>query len=319
MKMKNPLVSVIIPTNNQRELLRECLESFAEREYDPVELIVVDNGSKDGSREMVRSEFPEVRLLTFKAERGLGYITNRGIMAAKGEILAVGFNNDEVMKPGWIATLVDILQTNSDVGIVGGLRIQYQERDIVDSAGGRLTIFGQKNYNGSSVSELPDADLLFVDFVEVPVFHRDILDDVGLLDENYHFYSEDTDFCLRAGNCGYNVAVSLDAISYHRRGATSSQSEMSRYFSERNRLRVLLKNLCISRLIPILVFWYVIRFPIKISLILLGRGVDDRGLATKERWATRVRHIGLFLSAIWWNVRHLDETLKHRSKVRASS
>jgi GT2 family glycosyltransferase len=315
MDSQTPLVSVIIPNYNGKDLLRECLESFGERNYHSVELIVVDNGSDDGSVEMINTDFPNVTLVEVPNKHGLGYVYNVGVKEANGEILVVGFNNDEVLVPGWISKIVEVLQTNDGVDIVGGLRLKYDERDTVDSAGGIITLFKQKNFTGKRRDEITEQPLRFVEYVEVPAFHRDLIEEIGYFSEEYEFYAEDLDFGLRANRAGYQVATVMDAVTYHHRGATSSKSVWARYYNERNRLRSLLKNLPLRRLLPILMFWYLIGFPVRVLQVLLGKGVDDTNSTFIESLRFRGAHIRAMLSGIWWNVVSIKQTLRLRESM----
>jgi GT2 family glycosyltransferase len=300
----SPLVSIVIPHYDERELLRECLEGFAERKYDPVELIVVDNGSSDGSKRMVRKEFPSVELVEAPASAGIGRVNNLGLQHATGDVLAFDFNNDEVIEPGWIQRLVTVLQNDPDVGIVSGLRLRYADRSTIDSAGVEFDRFGkQTNYSGSPRDRLSGEARRSVDFVEVPVFHRELLQEIGTVDEEYYFYAEDADFCLRAKRAGYDVVVEPTAVSYHRRGASIEMSPQSRYYSTRARIRLFLKNFHGIQLLFALTWWWLLR-PVWAGVGIL--------LDTSLTLGTRVKHISAMFRALAWNVRYLRQTLAAR-------
>ena len=100
-----PVVSVITPTWNRRDLLRECLRSLAAQTFLDREVIVVDNGSSDGSAEMVLAEFPQVVLIRNAENRGFCAAVNQGIRQARGRYVAL-LNNDAEADPGWLEELV---------------------------------------------------------------------------------------------------------------------------------------------------------------------------------------------------------------------
>ena len=131
-----PLVSIIIPNFNAKEMLRECLNSIQSQRYKNHETIVVDNGSIDGSPELVRKEYPRVILI--QAERiGIGQASfgracNRGIRAAKGDIIVTMLNNDMTVDEGWLEHLVAALELNG-VGVVGGKIYNYGSTVIQDA------------------------------------------------------------------------------------------------------------------------------------------------------------------------------------------
>jgi len=314
--MASPLVSIVIPHFDERELLRECLNGFNQRRYDPVELIVVDGGSEDGSKAMVEDEFPEVTLLEAPPNVSFGRANNIGLRHASGDILSFTFNNDEVIEPGWIEKIVEVLESRTEIGIASGIRLRYNDRDVLDSAGITYNVFGkQRNYSGRKHDALQKDQLHYVDFVEVPVFRREVLEDVGYIDEDYEFYGEDVDFCLRVKKCGYEIVVVSDAITYHHRGATTQQSVQARYYMERSRLRMFLKLFCVSKLPPTLLYWCLVRLPPKSILILLGYGVKDSELGPVERLHERGRHVLMLYAAIWWNLCDLPTTLRERAET----
>lgn len=311
--MVNPLVSIIIPHYDERELLQECLEAFEDREYEPIELIVVDNGSSDGSRQMVRENFPEVKLVEVPEDASFGRVNNAGLEAAAGDFLCFTFNNDEVIEPGWIRKIVDVLRDNPDIGIASGLRLRYDQRDIVDSAGVVYNAFGkQSRYAGKLHEKLSNQKLRSVDFVEVPVFRRELLEEVGYVDEAYGHYAEDADFCLRAKQRGYEVVTVLDAITYHRRGATTKRSRESFYYMDRSRLRLIVKLFPIQMLLPSLLYWCVIRPVPKSLLFLAGVRVKDDSLSLFGKLAVRARYVRMIYAAMWWNLLNLPQTLHER-------
>src|SRR5215472_9508374 len=112
-----PRLSVVIPTWNGAELLEGALASLRRQTYRDFEVIVADNGSTDGTRELLAARFPEVRVVALGDNRGFAAATNAGLKAAAGEVL-VCMNNDVVAEPGWLAALVAALDQRPDVGSV---------------------------------------------------------------------------------------------------------------------------------------------------------------------------------------------------------
>ena len=116
------LVSVIIPNWNGKKFLRDCLDSLAQQTHHPCEVIVVDNGSKDGSVEYLQSDFPVVRLVRFESNTGFSVAVNAGIRAARGEYIAL-LNNDTIVEPTWLSEMVRVMQNHPELGSTGCKKI----------------------------------------------------------------------------------------------------------------------------------------------------------------------------------------------------
>jgi GT2 family glycosyltransferase len=309
--VSDPLLSVVVTNYNERELLQECLASFERRTYDPVELVVVDDGSTDGSREMVRSEFPDVTLCDAPPDGGMAAVINTGLREASGEVLCANFNNDEVITPRWVAAVVDALQ-RPGVGVVGGLRIDYENRDVVDSAGAVFDAVGrQQNYMFEPVSAVPDG-IRPVDFVEVPVFERELLDTVGYFDDAYGYYGTDVDFCLRAKQAGYDVVMTPEARSFHRRMSSMPPTADTRYYLRRNKLWAFLRYLPAWQATACFLYWGVLRALRETKDIALGRTYVTLGPDVPEPTDSRFAHLAALYRAVLWNVVRLPRHIADR-------
>lgn len=316
--MTDPLVSVVIPHLDERELLRECLESFEDREYEPLELVVVDNGSTDGSLEMLRSEFPHVELVEVPSDAGMGRVNNAGLERASGDVLAFFFNNDEVIRPGWIRRLVEALQDDPDLGVVSGLRLRYDDPETIDAAGAVVDGLGRtEDLSGQPREVLDDTELRSVDYVEVPVFERELWEEIGPIDETYEFYSEDADFCLRAKERGYDVAVVPDAVTLHRRGGSrGGRSAEFLYYRHRNRIRMFLLRMPFPQVLLVTLWWAVVEPVVLTGFALAGR--TPYAGATNDVWdvRTNVGYVGAIARALLWNALQLPDTLRTRRAQR---
>jgi len=311
----NPKVTLIIPNLNGKKLLKKCLTSLKKLNYEDYEIIVSDGGSTDGTCEMIKRDFKNVRLIKEKGA-GIGRSNNLGIKAATGEIIAFDLNNDEIFHKDWLKKLVEVLLSSPEIGIVGGSRIVYGTRNIIDEAGYRFNILGMAhNNNGLSLEQLPKEPEV-VDFVGIPVFRRNLIYRIGMCDEQYHIYNEDSDFCLRANRAGFKTLWVPTAISYHRRHSTiSSQNGNKTYIFIRNNLRFFIKNLPFRLLLTSL-FFQVIIFPyLKIFYSILFYKMS---IFRSKRFLSvlYVKNVPLyfisFLKGLWWNIKNLESTLSLR-------
>jgi len=316
---KYPTVSLIISNYNGKGLLRDCLESLLNQDYPGTyEIIVVDAGSTDGAPDMVEKEFPKVKLIR-ERRIGIGKAINIGLSVAKGEILAFDINNDEVFLPNWLSTLVDALLSYPNAGVVGGVRLLYGTKDIIDEAGITFHYLGIPSSHIceklSDISQKP----MKVEYVGAPLFHRELLNVVGLCDETYFLYAEDEDFCARVKKAGYDVLLIPQAISYHRRNVTIGQVKpLSVYYERRNHIRFIIIHFPLLRMFLAL-FWYVIiltaieTFTFIPFLRRLVSSKESR-LSFLSQRATK-QNFRAIIAAICWNLRNFKSTMSRKQKV----
>lgn len=240
-----PSASLIVLNWNGRELLARCLPSALAQDYPDAEVLVVDNGSTDGSLEWLASAYPQVRLLP--QERNLGYAggMNAGLRAAQGEVIAF-LNNDVILRPDWLRRLAEAMADDERIG-VAGCKLLYPEGNLIQHAGGILRYplalpdhYGFRQPDTGQFDEIKD-----VDYVTGAAFvaRRQMLDQIGAFDEGFYFYFEDTDLCFRARAAGWRVVVVPQAVAVHLESATAVRDSPSYYaLFHRGRLRFVLKH-----------------------------------------------------------------------------
>jgi GT2 family glycosyltransferase len=212
---------------------------------DQYEVIVVDNGSVDGSVDLVRHQFPEVRVV--EAGRNLGFAggANLGWQHSGGRVLAL-LNQDTEPQPGWLASLTSALD-DQQIGVVGS-KILEQDGITLQHAGGYFEWpvvegehFGRGERDLGQYDQASDVD--FVTGAALAV-RRDVLDQIGPMDEGFFpGYYEDVDLCLRARQAGYRVVYQPSAVVLHRESSSFSEVPQGRGpIVLRSRLRYILKN-----------------------------------------------------------------------------
>jgi GT2 family glycosyltransferase/glycosyltransferase involved in cell wall biosynthesis len=242
-------VSMVIVNHERRDLLRMCLASLerALRTVDEdTELIVVDNGSKDGSIELVHEHFPEVRVVALDRNEGFAGGVARGIAEARGEWIAV-FNNDTTIEPDAVATMLEAGRSHPRVGSVAAQMRFADRRGVLNSAGLELDRLGiaADRLVGTQVSELTEQEPyeVFGATGGAALFRREMLDQVGGFDETFFAFFEDADLAWRAQAHNWRALYAPGAVVYHHHSATAQHGSPAKlYLVGRNRIRTLAKN-----------------------------------------------------------------------------
>ncbi len=237
-------VSAIIVTWNKKDLLAACLDSLRTQTRPADEIFVVDNGSTDGSRELVRDYYPDVALITLDHNTGFAYANNVAIQQATGDYIAL-LNNDLVLEPTWVKAMAAALEANTSLGSCASKMLLYHQRDTIDSAGIDFLIGGTgRNRAGGLRDAFPfdQPGYVFGACAGAAIYRRSMLREIGSFDETLNTYYEDVDLAFRAQLAGYDCLYIPEAVAYHHHGA-SSDSRRRDYFLARNSLLVLLKNM----------------------------------------------------------------------------
>jgi len=243
-------LSVIVLNYNCLELLRDSLRSLeAASPGLTQEVIVVDNASSDGSADMVRAEFPNVKLIANSANLGFTKGNNVGIAVAKGRHILL-LNNDTTVSPGAFATALELIESNPGIG-AAGLKLLNADGSLQLSCR-RFPSFQQALFNRHSLltklfpenkfsksylmTDLPRDEMRDVDWVSGAclLVRREVLDEIGPLDERFFMYSEDVDFCYRVWQAGWRVTYFPQATVTHYIGQSTGRARM-RPIIERHR------------------------------------------------------------------------------------
>lgn len=242
-----PTVAVVLVNLNGADHLRICLDSLSAQDYPgELEVVVVDNASRDRSLDMLAADYPWVRVLPMETNTGFAPAVNAGVRAVEAQCVVL-LNNDARVDRNFVRELVRRYDPSSGAVCVGA-RILSWDGDEVDFVEGALNYYGMgtQNFYGSPVAGVPVQDgqeLLFACGGAMLVDRRTFLD-VGGLDPQFFAYFEDVDFGWRLWILGHRVVLATDAVAYHRMHGTSSRFPLhQRYLLyERNALRMIMKN-----------------------------------------------------------------------------
>jgi N-acetylglucosaminyl-diphospho-decaprenol L-rhamnosyltransferase len=213
-------VDVVIPTHDGWELTERCLQQLA-RQTVAHTVIVVDDGSSDGTAASVRQEFPSARVVETGANLGFSVACNRGAQAGSGEVIVL-LNNDVECPADFLERLVAPLAADARVGAVAAVLVQ-PENELVDSVGltADRTLAGYPRHHGRPIADArKPTPVLTGPSGGAGAYRRAAWEEVGGLDEGVFFYLEDLDLALRLRSAGWESAVALGARAVHR-GAAS--------------------------------------------------------------------------------------------------
>lgn len=233
---------------NRRDDTLECLDSLRRNSYSNHKLIVLDNHSTDGSVAAIRTAHPEVQIV--ELEQNLGYAgnNNRGITLAMqlGADWIFLLNDDVILDGECLAKLVEVGESDCQIGILGPLVYHHDEPDIIQSAGGMLGKYWTSLHLGQN--EKDQGQFPSVHEVEwisgcALFVHRKVIEQVGMLDPNYFLYWEETEWCLRASRAGWKIVHVPQAKLWHKGVQRNYKPKpYVTYYLTRNQLFTLAKH-----------------------------------------------------------------------------
>jgi len=246
----NPFVSIVIINWNGIRFIDKCIKSILSSTYKNIEIIVVDNGSTDGSPEYVSKKYPNVKLI--KNARNLGYARacNIGIKYAKGDIVAI-LNNDVWVEASWLEPLIKML-SNPKIGVTGPV--------IVDSSNKvqNLGYLLHPSCYPIAVSVNNQHERLELDYISgaAIIARKETLMEVGGFDEKFFAFYEDADLCFRLKTKGYDCRICKSSKIYHIGSASWSKFRLWQFVtSENSRLRFIVKHFGLIRLLKSLLVY----------------------------------------------------------------
>lgn len=297
-----PLVSIVVPNWNGMAFLEKCLQSLMSLTYPKYEVIVVDNGSSDGSTDFVRVNFKGVRLIANDRNLGFAKGSNIGIRASRGGMIVL-LNNDVVVDPVWLSELVKATVASPKIGVASGIILRSKSSDVVWSAGNRIDAFTGYHWRvdyGKKLREVRDVD--DIDYMSACALlaKREVVERIGLLDEGYFFSGEDADWILRARKAGYEFRLVVAAIAWHEGSATSRTVMKERYYwNSKSNFRFLFKNFPLGYLFTALFFQLILS---PLFEVLFARRPSA--------------YLLLKFKAFAWNIANLPRTMFERKKVK---
>lgn len=256
----NPLISIIIVNWNGKNNLKDCFGSLFKINYISYEVIVVDNGSKDGSVNYIKGvQKKHKNVILIENSTNLGFAEGNNVgytNYSKGELVLL-LNNDAIVDENFLGILVEKINSSKKIGAVQPKILMYPKKEIIDSAGsyfnwsGFLYHFG---HNKPDQDKYNKEDQIFSMKGACMLFRREVIDLVGLFDPSYFAYFEETDLCQRIWMAGYKILYVPSSQIYHKGGETAKHlnNEFVQFNSYKNRIYTYLKNFQIGTILKIL-------------------------------------------------------------------
>lgn len=313
--MPCPLVRVIVVNWNGREYSGECLRSLRNQTFSDFEVFLVDNGSTDGSVEYIQENFPGwVKVLANARNEGFSGGNNRGIRGVSGKYVVL-LNNDAQADPRWLEELVKVAEENPQAGMLACKIYLQGGAKIIDNVG--HLIYRDGLNRGRGRLEVDQGQFENLEEVLFPsgcaaLYRREMLEEVGLFDEDFFAYGDDTDIGLKGRLAGWKCLYVPRAIVHHRYSQSSSAySPLKAFYVERNRVWIAVKYFPLSILL-VSPFYTLLRF------ILQGYGaLTGRGAAGKfSREYSPLKLLQILMKAYVAAIKGLPKMAKKRKEIK---
>ena len=256
-------VSIVIPNYNGKHFLEDCLKAVFEQDIKDQEVIVVDNGSTDGSLEYLNT-YPGVRTIVLDKNYGFCRAVNEGIKAAKSDYVIL-LNNDTEVEKKFASELLKAIKSDEKIFSCSSKMVQFHDREAIDDAGDYYCALGWAfgRGKGGRVSDYEQSVDVFASCAGAAIYRKKMLESLGYFDEDHFAYLEDIDIGYRARIHGYRNVFAPKAVVYHV-GSGFSGSTHNAFkvkLSSRNNVYLAYKNMPFLQII------------LNIPFLLLGHGI----------------------------------------------
>ncbi len=238
-------VSIVVPNWNGMRFVGMCLDSLAQLDFEGHEVIVVDNGSVDGSREMIEKQYPWVRLLKMPDNMGFAIACNEGIKASNAEYIVL-LNNDIEVTSDWLKELYEGMERYPECGMGTTKMMFLDNRDVFYNTGDLFHSWsagGGRGQGEKDTGQYEEEDYVFGACAGAGIYRREFFKQVGLFDEDFFIFAEDVDINMRGQLKGLKAVYLPKAKVFHIGTATVGlYSDRYVYLCKRNDIWVFIKN-----------------------------------------------------------------------------
>jgi GT2 family glycosyltransferase len=242
----SPSVAAAVLTWNGAHHIEMVLDSLEHQECDPFRTLVVDNGSTDGTVDLVGQRWPWAEIVALPENVGITAGMNRCVEAASGSEFVALLNSDVELDPRWLSVLVGALRAEPAAASASGKVLSFENRHLIDRAGDAMAWSGEAIGRGRGEvdrGQYDESGEVFAACGGIGLFRTAAFDAVGGFDEQFFAYHEDTDWGFRARLAGWTSIYTPAAVAWHVGGATAGQdSPFSLYHGMRNAIWLVVKN-----------------------------------------------------------------------------
>jgi hypothetical protein len=310
-----PLVTAVVVNWNGADVLPECLESLFAQTWPRLEVILVDNGSQDGSARAAAARWgPRLAVIENAGNEGFARGNNQALQVARGEWVFL-LNNDAVADPGAVEALMAAARQRPEAGMLACRVVNYDQPHYFDSVGLLFYPDGvcrSRGWEEKDLGQYDRAEAVLCPNGCAAAYRRDMLDEVGHFDESYFAYLEDLDLGLRAQLRGWGCWYVPEARVRHRKSFTAgTHSRLKAYLVERNRIWTAVKVL------PPFLLLVSPLFTANRYLLQAYAAITRQGLAGKfARQFTFLGVVGVLLKAYLAAIPGLPRALRERRRLR---
>ncbi len=258
--MQEKKVTVVIPNYNGIKYIRGCMDSLRAQKDISFDILVIDNASEDGSLEILQKEYPEARVIVLPENTGFCHAVNLGIRESATPYVIL-LNNDTVVKPGFVRSLVEAIEESEDVFSVSSMMLSMQDENLIDDAGDGYCALGWAYAigKGQPVEKFNKKTEVFAACGGASVYRKSVFEEIGYFDENHFAYLEDIDIGYRARIYGYRNCFEPKAKVIHAGSATSGSryNEFKTRLSSANNAYMIGKNMPLLQLLINVPFLFV--------------------------------------------------------------
>jgi GT2 family glycosyltransferase len=306
-----PLVTVAIPTLVAGPLLKACLVALNAQVFRDFEVVVIDNGNSGVPFEEDEIGVP-IRVISPDRNVGFGAAVNLAIQSS-GACYVATLNDDTEPDVEWLLALVREMESDSRVGMCAS-RIRIFDGGVLDSAGMLICLDGSAKQRGQ---DAPSDKFAVSEGALFPsacaaLYRREMLDEIGLFDEDYFLYCEDTDLGLRGRWAGWRCQYAAEAtVSHHYSRTAGAVSQLKARYVERNRLWVAIKNFP-ARALPMIPFVSLARYFWQLSAVWNRRGAAGEFIRSGNSLFDVAR---ILMRAHWETLINLPALFRKRAAV----
>lgn len=272
MSTSRPKVSIIFANFNGGQEPIDCLNSILKLDYPAsrLEVIVVDNGSSDGSPARIRRKFPKFKLIELKTNTGFAKAINLGIRQSLGDYVFIA-NDDLVFEENSLKEMVNYATQQPKVGVIGGrIYLKAAPKKLISTG------FNINRWTGDIARNPKEVALSLPDWVQgcALLTPKSLIKKIGGLDEGFEHLFEDVDFCFRARKAGFNVVYLPQAIFWHGESLTADKNKPKKYYQwYKSKIRFVIKHFSALNLVSILLIQTLLVMPYRTIVLRDGRGL----------------------------------------------